>query len=122
MSIRLTSLDRQSALPILRGFGLISPVIMQALLASDKEVLKQFMTWHGGPLYGANLCNFFRAGTEGGHGITDEVYSAVLDKLMDCEGYVLNGLRIEDSGQQRCAPGHLTLGRYRPNPAWNSAS
>jgi hypothetical protein len=99
----LTSRDRQRSLPVLAGFGLINPVIMQALLTSDIEVLKHFMTWQDGPLYGANLCNFFRPKTEGGPGISDEVYSAVLDKLMESEGYLLNGLQIADSSA-RSAP------------------
>lgn len=93
----LTSQHQQRSLPILRGFGLISPVVMQALLSSETEVLKLFMTWQGGPLHGANLCNFFRATTKVGPRITDEVYSAVLDKLMENEGCVLNGLQIADS-------------------------
>jgi len=90
----LTSRNRQRSLPILRGFGLISPVIMQALLTSDAEVLKLFMRWHDGPLHGANLCNFFRSETEVGPRIPDEVYTAVLDKLTESEGNLLNGLQI----------------------------
>ncbi len=90
----LTSQDRQRSLPILRGLGLINPIIMKALLTSDTEVLKLFMTWQDGPLHGVNLCNYFRARREGGPGITDEVYSAVLDKLMEREGHLLNGLQI----------------------------
>lgn len=95
----LTSQDRQHPLPILRGLGLINPVIMKAVLNSDMELLKQFMAWQDGPLCGANLCNFFRSPTASAHGITDEVYSNVLDKLMEREGYLLNGLQIADSGQ-----------------------
>jgi len=86
----LTSQDRQRPLPILRGFGLINPVIMKAVLTSNLELLQRFMTWQDGPIHGANLCNFFRAQTESGQGITDEVYSAVLDRLMEREGYLLN--------------------------------
>jgi hypothetical protein len=93
----LTSWDRQRPLPILRGFGIISPVIMQAILTSDTEALKLFMSWQDGPLHGANLCNFFRAATEFGPRIPDEVYAAVLDKLTESEGALLNGLQIPDN-------------------------
>lgn len=93
----LTSWDRERALPILKGFGLINPVIMQALLTSDTETLKLFMEWQHGPLYAANLCNFFRAGGGGDRGIKDEVYSAVLDKLLEGEGSLLNRWRTAET-------------------------
>jgi len=93
----LTSRNRQHPLPILRGFGLLSPTVMKALLASNTKLLKLFMTLQGGPLHAANLCNFFRSKRESGFRVTDDVYSAVLDRLMENEGYVLNGLRNAES-------------------------
>jgi hypothetical protein len=79
----LTSRDREQPLPILRGFGLFSPTILQALLDSDAEVLREFFKLQGDPLCAANLCNFLRAKRKDGPGIPDETYSIVLDKLME---------------------------------------
>jgi hypothetical protein len=70
---------------------------MKALLTSNTKILKLFMTWQNGPLHAVNLCNYFRAEREGGSGVTDDVYSAVLDRIMENEGHILNGLRNTES-------------------------
>jgi len=57
----LTARNRHSPLPVMSGFGTLSPVMLYALLQSDAEVLKSFMDYQTGPLYAVNLCNFFRS-------------------------------------------------------------
>jgi hypothetical protein len=79
----LTAQDREQPLPILRGFGLFSPTILQAFLDSDAEVLREFLKLQGDPICAANLCNFLRAKRKDGPGVPDKTYSIVLDKLME---------------------------------------
>ena len=87
----LTSLDREAPLPILNGFGLVSPLIIQALLTRDDDLLTQFMYHQGAPLYAVNLCNFFRAHQLDQLGIIpDGVFLAVLDELLTSKGSILN--------------------------------
>lgn len=85
----LTALHRRRPLPILPGFGLLCPAVMKALLQRDDALLNRFVEWQGGPLYAVNLCNFLRARQKGGPGIGDEVYSAVIDILLEGQGYSL---------------------------------
>jgi hypothetical protein len=84
----LTSLNNQSRLPILQGFGILSPTMMRAVLSADSETLKRFKELHDGPIYGANLCNFFRDTSR--RGIADTAYSDVVQVLMQTEGRLLN--------------------------------
>jgi len=87
----LTRLNQKAPLPILEGFGLVSPLVIQALLARDHDLLNQFMYHQGAPLYAVNLCNFFRAQTVGDLGlIPDEAFLAVLDELLTSQGSILN--------------------------------
>ncbi|MBZ5524488.1 MAG: hypothetical protein LAP21_19795 [Acidobacteriia bacterium] len=85
----LTALHRQKPLPILPGFGLLCPAMMKALLRKDDALLNRFVEWQGDPLYAVNLCNFLRAKQKGGPGIGDEMYSAVIDTLLDGRGFPL---------------------------------
>jgi hypothetical protein len=78
-----------ASLPILPGFGLLSPTVMNAILTGDNEVLARFVQQHGEPIGAANLCNFFRSTSATGHGINDSVYSAVMDKLLETSGQCL---------------------------------
>jgi hypothetical protein len=76
----LTSLNRERPLPIIPGFGLFSPTILRAVLDCDRGVLSEFVQLQGDTIGAANLCNFLR-GREAG--VTDEMLSAVLDKLVE---------------------------------------
>ena len=84
----LTSRNKQSRLPTLRGFGILSPTMMRAVLGPDSEILERFKELHDGPLYGANLCNFFRDASH--RGIADAAYSDVVQVLLQTEGRLLN--------------------------------
>lgn len=86
----LTSMHSQSPLAILTGFGLLSPAMIYALLNSEHELLMQFMKSQGGPIYAANLCNFFRTVEAGFARVPDSVYSAVVKQLIGTEGRILN--------------------------------
>lgn len=76
-------------LPILPGFGLLSPTVMNAILSGDNEVLARFAQQHGDPICAANLCNFFRSTSATGNGISDGIYSEVMDKLLETSGQCL---------------------------------
>ena len=87
----LTTKDSQSPLPILKGFGLLSPAMIHALLLSDSGLLTRFMKAQGSPIYAANLCNFFRTARTGFAQIPDSIYGAVVEQLIQNQGRVLNG-------------------------------
>lgn len=93
----LTAKNNQSGLPVLRGFGLLSPLVMRAIMNADDEVLACFGAHHGEPIYAANLCNFFRG--SGGSGIADDIYSAVVDALTQTAGRCLSSADIRDRQQ-----------------------
>jgi hypothetical protein len=76
-------------LPVLPGFGLLSPTVMNAILTGDNEVLARFTQQHDGPICAANLCNFFRSKNAFADRIEDKVYSAVMDKLLETSGQCL---------------------------------
>jgi len=76
----LTSLNRERPLHFIPGFGLLSPTILRAVLDCDRGVLSEFVQLQGDTIGAANLCNFLR-GSEAG--VTDEMFSAVIDRLVD---------------------------------------
>ena len=76
-------------LPLLPGFGLLSPTIMSAVLTGDNEVLARFAQQHGAPICAANLCNFFRSKSALADRIEDDVFAAVVDKLIETSGRCL---------------------------------
>jgi len=86
----LTLRNRQCPIPILNGFGLVSPLVMRALVNGDDDLLAQFMGWQGAPLHAVNLCNFFRVRHANRDGVPDDVFLAVLDKLVTSKGSILN--------------------------------
>jgi hypothetical protein len=77
-------------LPVLPGFGLLSPAVMNAILTGDNEVLARFAQQHDGPVCAANLCNFFRSKSALAERIGDDVFSAVVDKLLETSGQCLD--------------------------------
>jgi hypothetical protein len=84
----LTSRNRQQALPILRGFGLLSPTVQHALLESDAEILNQLVKLQDDTLCAVNLCNFLRAKRKEGVDYADETYSRVVDRLVEAGSYL----------------------------------
>jgi hypothetical protein len=82
----LTARHRQSPLPILKGFGLLSPAIMEAVLQEDDATIARFVAAQGGPIYAANLCNFFRSPKEGFSKVPDSTFSAVVQELIRTNG------------------------------------
>jgi hypothetical protein len=56
----------------------------------DDDLLAQFMGWQGAPLHAVNLCNFFRVRHANRDGVPDDVFLAVLDKLVTSKGSILN--------------------------------
>jgi hypothetical protein len=92
----LTEWDRSERLPVIRNVGLLSPVLIRAILEDNVEHLRSFMHRHAEPLYALNLCNHFRtAGESKVKAIRDEVYSSVIGKLRENEGFVLNRFTSE---------------------------
>lgn len=84
-------------LPILPGFGLLSPAVMNAVLTGDHEVLARFAQQHEDVICAANLCNFFRSTSGTDKGIEDRVYSAVVKKLIETSGQCLLGARMNSA-------------------------
>jgi len=74
----LTALNRKKPLPILPGFALFSPAILEAILESNRSLLMAFAKLHEGRIGAANLCNFLK---QWNNGINDEMASAVLARL-----------------------------------------
>jgi hypothetical protein len=91
----LSARNSKSPLPVLLGFGLLSPLVVRAILTSDSEVLAYFGEQHGDPIYAANLCNFFRGTGANKSGIADDTYTAVVNALLADGGAMLEatGLR-----------------------------
>jgi hypothetical protein len=85
----LTARNSQTPLPVLLGFGLLSPLVMRAILTPDSEVLAYFGEQHGDPIYAANLCNFFRGTGVNHSGIADDIYTAVVNALLADGGAML---------------------------------
>jgi len=86
---RLTAMGF-ARLPVLPGFGLLSPAIMNAILTGDHEVLARFTRQHAEPICAANLCNFFRSKSAADKGIADDVFAAVVSKLIETSGQCLD--------------------------------
>jgi len=99
-------------LPVLPGFGLLSPTVMNAILTGDDEVLSRFAQQHAGPVCAANLCNFFRSRSAFADRIEDDVYSAVVDKLLQTSGECLVSARLN---QPRSSPPAAANSNEIPN-------
>lgn len=85
----LTEKNGENRLPVLNGFGLLSPLVMRSILTPDNEVLEHFGARHEDPIYAANLCNFFRATDKNTSGIADDIYSEVVETLVRTGGRCL---------------------------------
>ena len=78
-----------SRLPVMPGFGLLSPTVMNAILTGDNEVLARLAQQHGDPICAANLCNFFRSRNAFAERIGDDVFAAVVARLIETSGQCL---------------------------------
>lgn len=85
----LTEKDSQKRLPTLQGFGLLSPLILHAVISRDRDVLAAFAKEHEAPLRAANLCNWFRAGSNNQEALSDTVYAECVNSLVQTNGQCL---------------------------------
>jgi hypothetical protein len=85
----LTVAHRRQHFQILSAVGLLTPLVMDAILREDNETLTYFKVWHNGPIGAGNLCNSLRGGEKLGR-IPDEKYSATVDKLLRDHGGILS--------------------------------
>jgi len=87
----LTNLHRLQRLPLIDHVGLISRLLMEAILRQDTGTLRLFMERTGGPLYAANLCNYFRTRASDPR-VIDDKYRAVFRTLVDRGDEILNSI------------------------------
>lgn len=86
----LTVLHRRCPLPLLPHAGLLSPLVMDAIVTKDDQVIAEVMRRYGTEMYALNLCNYFRETEPQSHGISDGLYEEVIAKLLQGGGSILN--------------------------------
>lgn len=50
----------QSSRAQIATVGMVSPMLMEAIIEDNVRILHQYTTWQGSPIYAANLCNAIR--------------------------------------------------------------
>lgn len=78
-----------SAKALILNVGLINPVIMQAILEEDEDLLARYVEWQGSCVYAANLCHSIRRFFGPMPGLYDCLCNAIVEKLVANQGGVL---------------------------------
>jgi hypothetical protein len=86
----LTSLQTLHFFPLVRDVGMLSPLVMAALMTDDSAVLSEYMRRVGGSLSAANLCSSFGGQVSRGVEMNEALYEKVLDLLLSTRGACLN--------------------------------
>jgi hypothetical protein len=86
----LTSLQTLHFFPLVRDVGMLSPLVMAALMTEDSAVLGEYMRRVGGSLSAANLCSSFGGQVSRGVEMNEALYEKVLDLLLSTRGACLN--------------------------------
>jgi hypothetical protein len=86
----LTSLQTLHFFPLVRDVGMLSPLVMAALMTADAAVLGEYMRRVGGSLSAANLCSSFSGQVSRGVEMNEALYEKVLDLLLSTRGACLN--------------------------------
>lgn len=87
----LTVLHHAAPLPLLTSVALLSPLLMQDLTSGDGALTRLFMERVQEPLGAANLCASFRNTRVDGVVMEDRLFDAVVSRLVESRGEVLNG-------------------------------
>lgn len=88
----LTELNRTLPLPLLKNVGLFSPVVMRDIAAGGGIYARTYIKEFGSPVRAANLCASYSGKAYDGVMMDNRVYNLVLDKLIETEGEVINGI------------------------------
>jgi hypothetical protein len=75
----------QSLFENIRNIGIISPILLEAILRDEQDVLARYSAWHGGPVFAANLCNAYRRAFEI-PGLFDYLVEEAVGKLLKSQG------------------------------------
>ncbi len=77
----------------IENVGIVSPMLLQAILRDENEVLRHYVSWHGCPVYAANLCNVYRLLYEA-PGLFDYLLEQAIAKLLATRGGLLGEDRL----------------------------
>jgi hypothetical protein len=86
----LTALHRKLPLPLLDDVGLFSPLVMRDIAAGGGPCLKVYAEEFGTPLRAANLCASYSGREYDGVSVTQRMYDAVAETLLETRGGIVN--------------------------------
>jgi hypothetical protein len=96
-----------SSKALILNVGLINPVIMQAILEDDEDLLARYIEWQGSYVYAANLCHSIRRFFGPMPGLYDCLCNAVVEKLIANQGGVL-AHPLSSNSASMAAPGQYS--------------
>ena len=86
----LTPLNQILPLPRIEGVGLFSPLVMHGIANNDPRWVEQFAIDFGCRVYAANLCASAAGNRIDDILMSDDLYHAAIDALIDSRGEVVN--------------------------------
>ncbi len=69
--------------------GMLSPVLLQAVLREELDVIARYSAWQGAPVFAANLCNNYRSGFGEVAGLFDYLLEEAVAELLETQGGLL---------------------------------
>ncbi len=86
----LSKLHEMMKLPLFLNMGLFSPILMQAIVEDQTEIIQLYTKALQSPIYAANLCLSFRDKSYKGMMVTDKLFAETIDKLIQTKGEMIN--------------------------------
>ena len=86
----LSKLYEIMELPLFMHMGLFSPLIMQAIVEDQTDIIQLYTKALQSPIYAANLCLSFRDRFYKGIMVTDKLFEETIDKLIQTKGEMIN--------------------------------
>jgi hypothetical protein len=94
----LTALNAVLPLPCIDGVGLFSPLVLHGIANEDAKWVERYSRDFGRKVYAANLCGSAANKQIDDVSVTDDLYHAVIDVLVESRGSVVNRHLLKDSG------------------------
>ena len=69
--------------------GMLSPVLLQAVLREERDVIARYAAWQGAPVFAVNLCNNYRTGFGEVAGLFDYLVEEAVAELLETQGGLL---------------------------------